>query len=388
MPGSTIAQAQISARLPGVDAPLVVVGGGPVGSTLGLLVPGALVLEAGRFPRDKPCGEGLLPAGVEVLRRAGIELQGPGYPAIPGIQYRAPGAPVARAALAGTPGRGVRRLRFDSLLAARAGVRCGCRVLGLRQLPSGVEVQTTEGVVGAEAVVVAAGTGSPLVRQLGWERPRGDAQRFGLVGHLQAEGGDGDIVVSLLPSFETYLAPVGAREVLVAVLGSRLALRSLAGGREQRYRGLVAAAHPELAGAPLSGPVWGAGPFPKPVTQVASGRVFLAGDASGFLDPLTGDGISAGLQQVEFLARALAEDLASAAARYRRWHRAQWRRRRMVGYLARQLSGRPSLTHRALRGLAERPVALERLIRVSQGSSGWGAIGAADWAALVNWARR
>ena len=79
VPGSTIAQAQISARLPGVDAPLVVVGGGPVGSTLGLLVPGALVLEAGRFPRDKPCGEGLLPAGVEVLRRAGIELQGPGY---------------------------------------------------------------------------------------------------------------------------------------------------------------------------------------------------------------------------------------------------------------------------------------------------------------------
>ncbi|MHB1941328.1 MAG: NAD(P)/FAD-dependent oxidoreductase, partial [Candidatus Dormibacteria bacterium] len=213
-----------------MDAPLVVVGGGPVGSTLGLLVPGALVLEAGRFPRDKPCGEGLLPAGVEVLRRAGIELHGPGYPAIPGIEYRAPGAPVARAALSGTPGRGVRRLRFDSLLAARAGVRSGCRVLGLRQLPSGVEVQTTEGVVGAEAVVVAAGIGSPLVRQLGWEGPRGDAQRFGLVGHLQAVGGDGDIVVSLLPSFETYLAPVGAREVLVAVLGSRLALRSLAGG--------------------------------------------------------------------------------------------------------------------------------------------------------------
>jgi flavin-dependent dehydrogenase len=242
--------------------------------------------------------------------------------------------------------------------------------------------------VGAEAVVVAAGIGSPLVRQLGWERPRGDAQRFGLVGHVEAEGGDGDIVVSLMPSFETYLAPVGEREVLVAVLGSRGALRSVAGNREERYRRLLAAAHPELAGAPLAGLVWGAGPFPRPVTQVASGRVFLAGDASGFLDPLTGDGITAGLQQAEFLAQALAENLTSAAARYRRWHRAQWRRRRMVGYLARQLSGRPSLTHRALRGLSEKPVALERLIRVSQGSSGWGTLGAADWAALVNWGRR
>jgi flavin-dependent dehydrogenase len=371
-----------------MDAPLVVVGGGPVGSTLGLMVPGALVLEAGRFPRDKPCGEGLLPAGVEVLHRAGVDLPEADYPAIPGIQSRAPGAPGARAALSGTPGRGVRRLRFDSLLAARAGVRTGCRVLGLRQLPSGVEVQTTEGPVGAEAVVVAAGIGSHLVRQLGWARPRGDAQRFGLVGHIEAEGGDGDIVVSLLPSFETYLAPVGEREVLVAVLGSRGALRSVAGDREARYRRLLAAAHPELGGALLSGPVWGAGPFPRPVTQVASGRVFLAGDASGFLDPLTGDGITAGLQQVEFLAGALREDLPSAAARYRRWHRAQWRRRRMVGYLARGLSRRPSLTRRALRGLAERPVALERLIRVSQGSSGWGALGAADWAALLNWGRR
>ncbi|MDA8394509.1 MAG: NAD(P)/FAD-dependent oxidoreductase [Candidatus Dormibacteraeota bacterium] len=371
-----------------MDAPLVVVGGGPVGSTLGLMVPGSLVLEAGSFPRDKPCGEGLLPAGVEVLGGAGVDLEVAGCPAIRGIQYRAPGAPVARATLSGTPGRGVRRLRFDSLLAARAGVRSGCRVLGLREGPSGVEVRTEEGVLGAEAVVVAAGMGSPLVRQLGWGRPRGGAQRFGLVGHLETEGGDGDIVVTLLRSFETYLAPVGEREVLVAVLGSRGALSSGPGGREARYRRLLAASHPELAGALISGPVRGAGPFPRPVAQVASGRIFLAGDASGFLDPLTGDGITAGLQQAEFLARALADDLPSAAARYRRWHRAQWRRRWLVGYLARQLSGHPSLTQRALGGLASRPLALERLIMVSQGTSGWGALGVADWAALLNWGQR
>ena len=371
-----------------MDSPLVVVGGGPVGSTLGLMVPGALVLAAGRFPRDKPCGEGLLPAGVEVLRRTGIDLEAAGYPAIRGIRYQAPGAPVARATLSGTPGRGVRRVRFDSLLATRAGVRSGCRVLGLRQLTSGVEVQTSDGVVGADAVVVAAGIGSSLVRQLGWGRPSGRAQRFGLVGHLETGAGGEDIVVSLLGSFETYLAPVGQREVLVAVLGSRETLRSAPGGREERYRRLLAAAHPDLEGACLSGPVWGAGPFPRPVAQVASGGIFLAGDASGFLDPLTGDGITAGLQQAEFLAHALGNALPSAAARYRLWHRTQWRRRRMVGYLARQLSGHPSLTHRALRGVGARPLALERLIMVSQGSSGWGVLSVADWAALLNWGRR
>jgi hypothetical protein len=65
-------------------------GSGPAGPSPAL-GPGALALEAGRFPRDKPCGDGLLPASVDVLHSAGVDLEAAGYPAIRGIRYEAPG---------------------------------------------------------------------------------------------------------------------------------------------------------------------------------------------------------------------------------------------------------------------------------------------------------
>ena len=111
--------------------------------------------------------------------------------------------------------------------------------------------------------------------------------------------------------------------------------------------------------------------------------MFLAGDAAGFLDPLTGEAIAAGLVQAQALAGFLADDLDSAATRYRRWHRAQWRRRRVVGGLARALTGSDRLARRALAGVSRRPAALERLLEVNDGSRGLSGVTPQDWAALA-----
>ncbi len=363
----------------------MVVGGGPVGATLGLMVPGSVVLEMGSFPRDKPCGEGLLPAGVQILERVRVDLAKEGFPALRGVSYRVPGGGAVRAQFEGTCGRGVRRMRLDSLLADRASVVTGCRVLGLRAVPGGVEVQTTQGPVGASAVVATDGAHSVVARQLGWWRP--GFGRYGLVGHLRAPGGDGEIEVTILGGQETYRAPVGAEEVLVAVLAGRHALREPASSREDRYRRVLARAHPELAGAELSGRVWGAGPFQWRPATVARGRVFLAGDAAGFVDPLTGDGITAGLQQASVLAGLLADGLKFAAPRYRRWWRSQWRRRQAVGRLARWLCADPERSRRVVATLSRRPQALQRLIALNEGSSGWSQLSPADWMAVLPWGR-
>ncbi|MGH7697358.1 MAG: FAD-dependent oxidoreductase, partial [Candidatus Dormibacteria bacterium] len=74
-----------------MDARVVVAGGGPVGSALGLMLPGALVLEAGDFPRDKACGEGLMPSGARLLAEAGVELAREGFPPLAGVSYRVAG---------------------------------------------------------------------------------------------------------------------------------------------------------------------------------------------------------------------------------------------------------------------------------------------------------
>ena len=54
----------------------VVVGAGPSGAATALVLSRAghsvTVLDRAHFPRDKPCGEALMPPGVDVLRRLGL----------------------------------------------------------------------------------------------------------------------------------------------------------------------------------------------------------------------------------------------------------------------------------------------------------------------------
>lgn len=371
-----------------MDAGIIVAGGGPVGSALSLMLPGALVLEAATFPRDKPCGEGLMPAGAELLREAGLDLAAEGFPPLRGVRYSVPGGDSARAAFASGCGYGVRRTRLDSLLAERAGVRSGVRVTAVRPLADRVEVDTNQGTLVGSVLIAADGLRSPVARMLGWWRPSRGAARYGLVGHLAVDRPGSDVEVGLWGAVETYLAPVGPGEVLMAVLGLRGELRAPGLTTEQSYRAIVDRAHPEFSSAPLLGGLSGAGPFNLRPLRVAQGRVFLVGDAAGFLDPLTGDAMSAGLAQARALANFLTDDLDGAAARYRRWVAAQWRRRAFVASLARALSGSTRLSRRAISGAARRPEALQALLSVNDGSRPLRSVGARDWAALLGLASR
>jgi flavin-dependent dehydrogenase len=366
-----------------MDAGIIVAGGGPVGSALGLMIPGAVVLEASTFPRDKPCGEGLMPAGAMLLREAGVDLADEGFPPLHGVRYSLPDRSSARAPFAHGCGYGVRRTRLDALLAERAGVRTGVRVTGVRSLPDGVEVDTSSGSLVGSALIAADGIRSPVARMLGWTQPPRRPARYGVVGHLAVDRAGSDVEVSLLGDVETYLAPVGAEEVLVAVLGSRGGLRAPDLTTEQSYRAVVERSHPELASAPLLGGLTGAGPFNLRPRWVANGRVFLAGDAAGFLDPLTGDAMTAGIAQARALAGFLARDLDQAAPRYRRWCASQWRRRSFVSSLARTLSSSPRWGRRAIRGSVQRPEALQALLAVNDGSRTLLSVGVRDWAALL-----
>jgi flavin-dependent dehydrogenase len=366
-----------------MDGGIIISGGGPVGSALGLMLPGALVLEAATFPRDKPCGEGLMPAGAEVLRQAGVDLGSEGFPPLLGVRYSLAGGESARAPFARGCGYGARRTRLDSLLAERAGVRTGVRVTAVRPFADRVEVDTSDGTLVGSALIAADGIRSPVARMMGWWRPSRGKARYGVVGHLAVDRPGQDVEVGLLGEVETYLAPVGPGEVLLAVLGARGELRAPGLTGEQSYRAILERVHPELSSAPLLGGLAGAGPFNLRPQRVARGRVFLAGDAAGFLDPLTGDAMSAGLAQARVLATFLVEDLDGAAQRYRRWVAGQWRRRAFVASLARALSGSTRLSRRAIAGAGRRPEALQALLSVNDGSRPLRTVAVRDWAALL-----
>jgi flavin-dependent dehydrogenase len=374
-----------------VDADVVVVGAGPVGSGLALLLARAglrtILLERTRFPRDKACGEGLMPAGVRVLEDAGVKLGG--FPALEGVSYRLPGAGGVDGRFAGGRGRGTRRLAFDQLLAEAAAAApnvelvTGCAATGVETYNASVRVGTASGDIQARYAVGADGRSSPVARSMGWWRPSRGRARYALVSHLEAPGHAFDrIVVTLLEGCEVYLAPTRPDELLVAVLGRKPGLRDPGERVRDAYRSRVAAAHPELAPSSC-GRIRGAGPFWSRAATTAGGRVFLVGDAAGFLDPLTGDGMSAGLVAARRLAALLAAGDAHADAAYRRWEAGQWRRRVFMSRLALAISGSTALARRALRGLRERPAALDRLLEVNEGTRSPFSVPLGDWAALA-----
>lgn len=384
---------------PTADADGVIVGGGPVGLVLGLLLGRAgkrvLILDKGVYPRDKPCGEGLMPGGVRILESLGIDLRREGFPTISGIRYRLPGGPSAFGAFrarSGLPshGFGVRRTRFDSLLADHVDdepnvtLQRGASVIGIRALDDAVVVETEAGPVRAPIVVGADGLRSSVRRLMSWSIPPRRPFRHGLVGHLAAQRhGISEVVVTLLDGIEVYIAPSGPDELLAAVLGGDGRLRRDGLTVRDSYLEAVGNAHPEFAGA-ACGRIWGAGPFRVDSRTVADGRVFLLGDAAGFLDPITGDAMSAGLRAAAELARILTgPDSESGAASYRSWYARQWRVRRVITGVALKLTSSPSLARRALKGINGRPGALDALLEVNSGARSLGSVPIRDWAALA-----
>jgi flavin-dependent dehydrogenase len=373
------------------DTEVVIVGAGPAGSALATMLgeggTDVALLDSSLFPRDKACGEGLMPAGTAVLERLGIALDP--YPALGGVTYRVPRGGSARGDfMDGKTGCCARRLAFDTVMAERAAATShvhasfGCDALGLEARAGGWRVNTAAGDITTRLVVGADGLHSQVARWMGWARAPRRPYRYALVSHAAARGhGIDRVFVTVLDGCEVYTAPTSPDELLVAVLGSKSGLRREDESARDAYSRHVAEAHPELSVA--GSEVRGAGPFWVRPSAVAGRGVFLIGDAGGFLDPLTGDGMSDALVAASRLAGILNARGANAEAAYLSWEAGQWRRRTFVSRLALLLTGSSVLARRALRRLQRRPVTLNRLLEVNDGSRSLWTLSVRDWAALA-----
>jgi flavin-dependent dehydrogenase len=337
---------------------VAVVGGGPAGLAAAIAASRAglptRVFDRRQPPIDKACGEGIMPDGVAALRRLGATPAGNPFR---GIRY-SDDRSVADAAFPGPPGLGVRRTTLHAALvaaAAEAGVdlQWGVRVEAAE--PSGelrLVGQSGPQVVRADWVVAADGLRSPLRHALGLAAaPRG-RQRYGVRRHYQTAPWSDRVEVHWRDGVEAYVTPVAADEVGVAMLW----------GGGGNFDALLAG-FPELAarleGLPHTSRDRGAGPFRQRTRGVVRGRVALVGDASGYLDALTGEGLGLAFQQAEALGPALAAgDLGRYAAAHRRLaHLADG-----FTHLLLFCERRPRLRRRVVRELARRPELFGRLL--------------------------
>lgn len=311
---------------------VVVAGGGPAGLATALHARAAGLSVLVRDPRagvvDKACGEGVMPAGVAHLEALGVR---PAGREIVGIRYCAPGRSAATR-FRGPPGRGVRRTELHAAL--REAVRAAgipverARVERVTQQPGGVLVDD----LAAGYVVAADGLHSPLRRALGLDAPTRGPARYGLRRHVRLAPWTDHVEVHWAEHAEAYVTPVGEEEVGVAVLTTRRA------PYEEQL-----AAFPELlerlAGAAATSTVRGAGPLRQESRRRVAGRVLLVGDASGYVDALTGEGISLALAQ----ARAAVDHLVSGdLAGYEREWRRVVRRHRVLTRALLAVGGSPA----------------------------------------------
>lgn len=296
---------------------LLVAGGGPAGLAAAIHAARggmrAVVVEPRETPVDKACGEGVMPGGVAALRELGVRAGGR---PLRGIRYVAGGTRV-EAPFRGATGLGIRRTALHAALHDRA------RELGVRIVPGKVgEVgQTADSVTAAgftaRWLIAADGLHSPLRRALGLDLPDRSPGRYGLRRHYAAEPWTDLVEVHWSPHGEAYVTPVGDDLVGVAVLS-----------RRRRGYDEHLADFPELTAA-LRGPaatsVRGAGPLRQRVRRRVAGRVLLVGDAAGYVDALTGEGVALALATagaaVGCLAAGRPEDYERRWARLTRRHR-------------------------------------------------------------------
>ncbi|GEJ58487.1 NAD(P)/FAD-dependent oxidoreductase [Anaeromyxobacter diazotrophicus] len=351
---------------------LVIAGGGPAGLALAAAAArrglDALVLERGALPADKACGEGLLPAGVRALEELGARahLDPSAHAPVRAIRW-IDGARVAEARLPAPGGLGVRRTALSAALlaaarAAGAEVRERAAVLGHRRLAGEVRVETGAGEERARLLVAADGLASAIGRREGLEGPPRPGRRFGLRRHFAIAPWSDAVEVHFAEGVEAYVTPAGPGRVGVALLCEEAA-RDAYPRLLARFPALAA----RLAGAPTDSPLAGAGPLARAVRRRTLDRLVLLGDAAGYLDAITGEGLSLALAGALALGAALPAALQAGAgaasfAAWERGERLRYARYAAVTRLVLALARRPALRARALDRLGRHPALFARLV--------------------------
>ncbi len=363
---------------------LLIVGAGPAGCAAALralqLRPDASVvlLDAADFPRDKACGDGIAPHGLDVLRALGVPDAVAGYAPVDRMRLRTPGGaevatPCPRA------NHVVPRKVFDARLVAAARAR-GALLLRARVrsvLGGGHpgEAVVVNGDLRARVVVGADGANSTTRRALGIGPNPPGALAIAVRGYADAPRADRppeqliDMTDEGWPAY-AWSFPIGDGRANIGygMLRSKLtALYGGAGGRTVLHGTLARMlpdqpAHPGTLRAhhlPLS--TW------RP--RQPDGPVLLAGDAASLINPLTGEGIYYALLSGSLAGEAAVTALpARAGAAYRdALERELGRHLRHTALLAGLAGRRRTLMDSAVRAARHRTELYDNLLEIGLG---------------------
>lgn len=375
------------AHVPASVYDVAIVGAGPAGAATATLLARAgyrvALLDRASFPRDKACAENLSPAAEPILRELGVLeaiTAGP-VSRLRGFKVYAPSGATFQGEYAGTSdargqalhetGLVVPRLLLDAALvgAARqagATLREGWRVASLAPLgdaaTSGYRLTAAAGTeeITANLVIAADGVHSTIARRLGLSRA-GRLRKIGLVAHLRGIAGVGEYTeMHVAGRRYVGIAPLEARPqgdlCNVALVVDEARDGRAVAGRATAFLLEALATFPglrdRLGRASITRRVLSVSRLNVRVRRMSAAGVLLVGDAAGYYDPFTGEGMYRALRGAQLAAvvahQALAHGDSSAAglARYDHLMRAEFRGKRVVEGIIQTAVQMPPLMNR------------------------------------------
>jgi len=366
---------------------VLIAGGGVGGATLAILL-GRLgieveLFERGAFPREKPCGEAIMPSGTATLERLGLTHAVGGAPFY-SVRYdlrdftlegKFPNRNGIRIA-----GCGQRRILLDATLFAIAAATPGvsAQTGAIVEAPIIENGRVTGLIVDGkpqrgDVVVAADGLHSPIRKALGLDlSPR--RRRFGMRMHFRVQPGcEQPPRIDIYPrnGYELYITPLPDGEILVAALVEAGRIEKSA---EEEFAGWLAA-EPELAeklqGAEQLSSLAGCSPIESRARCGVFPGCVLLGDAAGFMDPITASGLGHALATAELLSKYVAKMRRSRTDwiwQFERERRALMRDNRILTGAALWLARHPRIARGAYQAIRPTPAVFSHFISVACGA--------------------
>ena len=340
-------------------ADVVIVGGGPAGSTCAAFCAAAglrvILIEREKFPREKVCGDCVNPACLSILQRLGLsdEIQCWPHAVVNAVDFITIGGRKLRADF---PAGGARMLTikrsiFDDRLLNRAR-EAGAEIeqetaVSLHKTRDrDWKIDAVRDTFLAQVLVGADGRNSSVARLCNL-LPRPERDRIALQANVPLPRDFGSrIVLQFLPEGYSGQAPVNDRELNLCLVGTARTIGSLRSWAENKFD--LPATQQWRTITPLSR---------APIGSAHNDNLFFIGDAARVVEPFTGEGIYYALRSGELAAKAIVHIIRgggrqSAISEFVQAHSAMYRGRLWINQLAREAVLHPRIASTLIRATA------------------------------------
>ena len=363
---------------------VIIVGGGPAGLFAGIVCARnklkTLILEKKVYPIDKTCGEGIMPSGIEYLRKLGITpfLKKYPYHHFNGIRYISKKGRTAEANFKKGSGWGIQRIALSSALLECAStfpnLEIQTGVLAKYNLEGNPEVIIDNKTLSPKLLIGADGLHSRIRKLANLEALSPRLKRWGVRQHFKVEPWSLFVEIYWNFGLEAYVTPVSSSCVNVSFLWDTKLYKPRQSGKNL-FASLLEE-FPELQARIKKAVVLdeskAAGTLYQKTKDVVNEKILLLGDAAGFLDPITGEGISLAAKQALLLEKNVVpvlqkntSNLGNALAEYSKESLNIYRPYQTMTHLVLLLRLWPKLTDIVIQFLNYFPALFQKLLSVN-----------------------